>query len=65
MTAVLYAKRPFCDIFDEVSRRTNMNSVDEAIAYAFVANQINVHTTYKITMLETGESKVFSKNTVR
>ena len=31
MTAVLYAKRPFCGIFDEVSRGHHFTNIDEAL----------------------------------
>lgn len=62
MTAILYAKRPFCDIFDKISRGDNFNSIDEAIIYARNSTLTNVHTTYKVTMVETNESKIFSKN---
>lgn len=61
MTAILYAKRPFCDIFDEVSRGHHFSSIDDAIAYANICGLTNVHTTYKVTMAQTGESKVFTK----
>ena len=62
MTAILYAKHPFCDIFDEVSRGYNFDSINDAIIHAQNTNNTNVHTTYKITMVETNESKIFSKN---
>lgn len=58
MTAILYAKRPFCDIFDEVSRGRHFDSIDEAIEYA----PTNTYTTYKVVMVETGESRIFRRN---
>ena len=62
MTAILYAKRPFCDIFDEVSRGHHFTSIDEAIVFANQTGLTNNHTTYKVVMLKTGESKIFTKN---
>lgn len=59
MTVILYAKRPFCDIFDEVSRGHHFSSIDEAIVFANQSKLTNSHTTYKVVMVKTGESKIF------
>lgn len=59
MTAILYAKRPFCDIFDEVLQGHHFTSIDEAIVFANQAGLTNSHTTYKVVMVKTGESKIF------
>ena len=61
MTVILYAKRPFCDIFDEISRGHNFTSIDEAIVYANQVGLTNTHTTYKVVVPKTGESKIFVK----
>lgn len=62
MTAILYAKRPFCDIFDEMYRGYHFTSIDEAIVFANQAGLTNIHTIYKVVMVKTGESKIFTKS---
>jgi hypothetical protein len=61
MTAILYAKRPFCNIFDEVYRGHNFTDIDEAIVFARQSHIVRSHTTYKVVMVKTGESKIFTK----
>lgn len=61
MTAILYAKRPFCDIFDEVFRGHHFTNIDEAIIFARQCHIVHHHTTYKVVMVKTGEFKIFTK----
>jgi len=62
MTAILYVKRPFCEVFDEVTRGRGFNNIQDAINHACDSKLTNTRCVYKITMAESGASKVFTKS---